>query len=220
MDWVAGFPWNQWPVSRGIGGRNGLEYAPGDRFSYNGAAFILLGLIVEQHSGMSFPRYVETELFARCGMADSGYFFLDRLPERTASAYIWDEDSGSWRSNIYAVPIVGGPDGGAFVTAPDMARFWDHLHAHQLLDESTTSTLLRERVAVPGDRPNTSYGYGVWITQDSQGTPIPYVEGWDPGVAFLSASFPGRKAVLTIACNTNYSVWRIFDELLPIIENA
>lgn len=197
-----------------------MKFDPGDRFSYNGAAFILLGLIVEQHSGVSFPRYVESDLFARCGMNDSGYFFLDRLPERTASSYIRDEDSDHWRSNIYAVPIVGGPDGGAFLTAPDMARFWDHLYTYQLLDESITRAMLRPHVAVPGGRPNTSYGYGVWMTQDSQGAPIHYVEGWDPGVAFLSASFPGRRAALTIACNSNYSAWRIFDELSPIIEKV
>ena len=27
MESVAGIPWNEWPVCRGIGGRNGLEYA-------------------------------------------------------------------------------------------------------------------------------------------------------------------------------------------------
>jgi hypothetical protein len=27
MEWVAGMLWNQWPECRGIGGRNGLEYA-------------------------------------------------------------------------------------------------------------------------------------------------------------------------------------------------
>ena len=61
-----------------------MRFAPGERFSYNNAGFILLGLIVEQLSGMEFPRYVESHVLTRGGMSDSGYFFLDRLPERTA----------------------------------------------------------------------------------------------------------------------------------------
>ena len=56
---------------------------------------------------------------------------LDRSGEHlavecTAHAYIEDEDGG-WRTNQYAVPIVGGPDGGAFTTAADMGRFWGTL---------------------------------------------------------------------------------------------
>ncbi len=195
-----------------------MQFEPGAKFSYNDAAFIVLGLIVEQHAKEAFPAYVKSSVFTPCGMTDSGYFRLDCLPERTASAYIQDEPDGPWRSNIYSVPIVGGPDGGAFVTAPDMARFWQCLHTHRLLPRLTTETMLAAHAAARGHRTPTHYGYGVWITEDPVGTPVYYVEGWDPGVAFLSASYPARELVLTIACNLNRSAWRVFDAIAPIVE--
>ena len=45
-------------------------------------------------------------------MVDSGYFAADQLPPRTVLAYIQDPD-GTWRNNIFAVPVIGGGDGGA-----------------------------------------------------------------------------------------------------------
>ena len=44
----------------------------------------------------------------------------DQLPDRVAYAYIKNED-GTWRTNFFPVPIIGAPDGGAYVTAPAMA---------------------------------------------------------------------------------------------------
>ena len=93
---------------------------------------MLLGLIVEQITGTPFAEYIGEHIFRPAGMHDSGYFASDQLPPRTAQSYIQNAD-GTWRSNIYAVPIVGGPDGGAYTTAADMAHFWQALLTHKLL---------------------------------------------------------------------------------------
>ena len=101
-----------------------MKFAPGERFSYNNAGFILLGLIVEKISGVKFTEYIEKNVFEPCNMSDSGYFSMDNLPERTALGYVFDEVRGSYKTNIYSLPIVGGADGGAFTTAEDMVKFW------------------------------------------------------------------------------------------------
>ena len=51
-----------------------MKSAPGERFHYNNAGFIVLGLIVEEQSGQPFTEYVEEHIFKRCGMTNSGYF--------------------------------------------------------------------------------------------------------------------------------------------------
>ena len=109
-----------------------MQSTPGSTFAYNNAGYVLLGLIVEHVAGTPFADYVTAHVFLPGGMHDSGYFATDQLPARTARSYIENAD-GSWRSNIYAVPIVGGPDGGAYTTAADMALFWQALLAHKLL---------------------------------------------------------------------------------------
>jgi CubicO group peptidase (beta-lactamase class C family) len=202
-----------------------MLFEPGSRFQYNDGAFILLGLIVETVARLPFTSYVEEQVLARAGMADSGYFRLDRLPSRTAQHYVaGDSDQRDAEpTNIYSVPVIGGADGGAFATAADMARFWQALYSHRLLERATTDTLLHAHVeGIPSNRGaiGYGYGYGVWMMRSSRGTPIYYVEGWDPGVAFLSASYPEENLVITIIRNTDRTVWRIFDAVAPILEEA
>ena len=43
-------------------------------------------------------------------MSDSGFFTSDALPERSAIGYIRNDD-GTYRSNVFAIPVIGGPDG-------------------------------------------------------------------------------------------------------------
>jgi CubicO group peptidase (beta-lactamase class C family) len=191
-----------------------MRFAPGERFSYNNAGFILLGLIVEQLSEMEFPRYVETHVLARSGMTDSGYFFLDRLPERTALSYVEDPENGAWRTNTYSVPIIGGPDGGAFATARDIGRFWRALFGNRLLGEGPTRDLLEPRVTTAGEPPSTQYGYGVWIIQKDDSTTAHYICGSDPGVSFLSVAHDRGQVVITILANTNRKVWSIHDNIV------
>lgn len=84
-----------------------MMYAPGSKFHYNNAGFIILGLIIEEQTGLKFTEYIEN-IFNPIGMNHSGYFSLDRLPRQTALGYIKDEISQTWRTNAYSIPIKGG----------------------------------------------------------------------------------------------------------------
>ena len=185
-----------------------MKFPPGDRFSYCNSGFVLLGLLIEQHTGMPFSAYVEAEVLAPAGMHDSGYFAFDRLPPSTASNYLTDEDPDDPRTNIFTAPVVGQPDGGAFVTAPDMARFWSALSTHRLLTPSTTEQMLDAHVAT--GRGDDHYGYGVWIESSTTGSLIHRAEGVDPGVSFVSDMWTAEDLSITVISNTDGSVWPIY----------
>ena len=118
-----------------------MKHKVGERFHYNNAGFILLGLIVEQVSKLPFTDYVEENVFKKAGMVSSGYFELDSLPQNTALGYI-DLPNGNWKTNIYSLPVKGGSDGGAFVTVNDMVKLWDALINNQLLRKNTLLSYL------------------------------------------------------------------------------
>src|SRR5699024_9827384 len=118
-----------------------MKLKVGERFHYNNAGYILLGLIVEQATGLAFTKYVEENIFKKADMEHSGYFELDRLPEKTAIGYIELPDD-AWKTNIYSLPVKGGADGGAFVTVSDMEKLWDALFNYKLLREDLTNKLL------------------------------------------------------------------------------
>ncbi|WP_079480476.1 serine hydrolase domain-containing protein [Halobacillus salinus] len=173
-----------------------MKHTPGEAFHYNNGAFILLGLVVEEVSGQSFRDYVQEHVFDVAGMGASGYFSMDRLPKQTALGYI-DDESGK-RTNSYALPIIGGPDGGAYVTVKDMECFWDALIHHKLLNPDTTNALLTPYQKVTED---IYYGYGVWLKKQEDEWLKCYVMGYDPGVSFHSAYYMDSKTTLTICSN-------------------
>jgi CubicO group peptidase (beta-lactamase class C family) len=191
-----------------------MKFRPGERFSYSNAGFILLGLIAAQAAGQSFTELIMARVLTPAGMADSGYFALDRLPERTATGYI--EDGDGWRSNIYAVPVVGQPDGGAFTTAPDMATFWAALREHRLLSPELTALMLRPHVAA--GREGRYYGLGVWLQRQDETVTEWFVMGSDPGVALESGYFPARDVQISVLGNTGDPTWPIYAALRKLVE--
>ena len=176
---------------------------PGARFRYNNAGYIALGLVIEHVTGEEFADYVEREVLAKAGMSESGYFRLDRLPKNTAYGYI--DEGDSWRTNQYAIPVRGGADGGAFVTAGDMAKFWNRLMDGTLLPEQMKNQLL----AVQAQQGEEAYGYGVWIARQ-EGEVVKYhVMGEDPGVNFHSGYYPGQKSIVTVLSNAGDGAYDI-----------
>lgn len=191
-----------------------MKLAVGERFHYNNAGYILLGLIVEQVSGRHFDEYVTEKIFNRAGMEHSGYFELDALPSNTALGYIEKED-GSWKTNIYSVPVKGGADGGAFVTVEDMHRFWQALMKFELLGEAMTQQLLTPYIHTDEDF-DRFYGYGVWIDKKEDCISKYHVMGYDPGVSFHSAFYPESGLVSVVCSNKSEGAFDVFKE----IENA
>ena len=57
-------------------------------------------------SGTPYAELVRSRVFARAGMADSGFFRLDEPVPDLAVGYLRQED-GTWRSNHFSVPVVG-----------------------------------------------------------------------------------------------------------------
>jgi len=194
-----------------------MKFSPGERFDYNDGGYILLGLVIECVTGMSFSAYLQERVFGPAGMEDSGCFPTDQLPERTAYAYIKKPD-GTWRTNFFAVPIVGAPDGGVYTTAPDMARFWRSLTGKRLLSDETTKLLLDTQIATSLKSPCTHYGYGVWIDRPEEVTKKIFVEGFDPGVAMRSAVYVDKEMILTVMGNTAHALWPLYKEMEKILQ--
>lgn len=183
-----------------------MKAAPGTTWAYNNAGYVLLGLAVERASGMPFTDYVEEHVLRACGMTSSGFFALDRLPGGTARGYLPTEDGG-WRTNAYAVPIVGGADGGAYTTAGDLAALWDALLGRRLVGEAALVRVLTPHWRTDPDHDDADYGYGIWIRRREGRAPTYAMLGEDPGVAFSSTYDPESGVLCSLLGNTVDASW-------------
>lgn len=182
--------------------RGAMKAPPGERFHYNNAGFILLGLAIEEVTGEDFRAFVQRRIFDPCGMGQSGYFAMDALPDNTAVGYL-APDEADRRSNIFSVPSIGGPDGGAFTTAGDMRRFWQALLSGRLLSPGLVERFTTPTVQTGPDDPAGHYGYGIWLQETPRGR-IASVVGGDPGVSMQSGIRLSDGLVITVLSNVQY----------------
>lgn len=136
---------------------------PGAVARYNNGAYILVGLAVEAVTGLSFPNAVRREVFEPLGMAASGFWPLDGLEPDLAVGYMPpDDDHEAWRTNVYSTPALGGPDGGAQVTAADLVRALDGLigrgDGRDYLTDETRARMTT--VVAASDEEGVGYGLG------------------------------------------------------------
>lgn len=183
------------------------KFIPGEKFYYNNAGYIVLGLIVEKVSGMVFTDYIQQNILDKASMQNSGYFALDALPAKTAIGYI-DRDDGTWKTNTYSLPVQGGSDGGAFVTAEDMVLFWEAFMQNNLLNDK--AILLTPHVH---EEEESFYGYGVWIEKQENEIHKYHVMGYDPGVSFHSAYYPCTELVLAVCSNKSKGAYAMMLEV-------
>lgn len=93
--------------------------APDEVINYSNHGYALAAYVVERVSSVPFDRYVEEQILAPLGMAQSGYLLDASLPERLATGYLYD-------GTYVPQPVDYDDDypGGSMVaTAADMARF-------------------------------------------------------------------------------------------------
>jgi len=193
--------------------QNAMKASIAHAFSYNNAGYIVLGLIVEQISGLEFSEYINQFIFNKAGMKDSGYFEMDSLPERVAYGYIETEDGG-WKTNIYSIPAKGGSDGGAYTTSRDMILFWEALYNNTFLSEEMTKTLLMPRVEVDED---LYYSYGGYMVTKGGHVIKNILMGYDPGVNFRSIYYPATHLSIAVCSNKSEGAFDVIKELEELL---
>lgn len=186
-----------------------MMYPRGERFQYNNSGYVILAMIIEQVTGEEFDAYLKKNVFDVCGMTDTGYFELDRLPARCANNYIYCEDTKDYRTNIFSVDVKGTGAGGAFTTVEDITKFWNGLSDHLLLSEDMVKQMFSRQSGEEDEDDESDYGYGVWLIPDKATNRfIPYFQGCDPGVSFISVYDPTDQIISVVVSNYGDDVWQ------------
>ena len=189
------------------------KFAPGERFGYSNAGFILLGLVIEAVSGMSYHQFVEQNLIAPLGLSHTGFYRMNNLPGNAALGYVYNEGRGEWETNVLYMPIVGGSDGGLFTCAADVDKVWRAILDHSILSKAMTEQFFAPRVAMS---PKEHVGLGVFM-REQVGKRAYYSVGGDFGVTYTSAYFPKTGIIAAALGNTEKSVDLLFLQLLDLL---
>jgi CubicO group peptidase (beta-lactamase class C family) len=134
-------------------------FAPGSRWSYSNTGFLVLGKVIEKVTGQSYFAYVRDRIYTPAGMRSTSAPTKERMPG-TATGY--DREGDAYTSNLAALPFRGGPAGGGYSTAGDLARFAEALRTGKLVSPAMVRTLTTPKPEIG----SPEYGYG--FTVDAQ----------------------------------------------------
>jgi CubicO group peptidase (beta-lactamase class C family) len=172
-------------------------FPAGERFAYCNGGFVVLAIIAERASGRSYHDLVSERVFEPAGMVDSAFLRTDALPGDTAIGYLEDG-----RTNVFAVPVRGNGDGGAYTTVADMRRFWAALRDGALFAPEAVEEMTRPHSDGAFGR---RYGLGFWL-----GASTVELEGGDFGVVFRSAFDRSSGVVSTVIANLETRISPVF----------
>jgi CubicO group peptidase (beta-lactamase class C family) len=183
-----------------------MNFAPGERFAYCNGGYVVLALIAERASGVSFHRLVAEKVCGPAGMTDTEFLRSDELPGGTALGYL---HADGLRTNVLHLPVRGSGDGGIYTTAADVRRLWTSVFAGNIVPEEWVRELVRPRSDAPGPR---RYGLGFWLQAE---TDTVFLEGYDAGVSFRSLHDPTGDVTATVVSNWSDGAWGVASALAP-----
>lgn len=184
-----------------------MKFAPGERFSYSNGGYILLGVVIEELTGLTYQDFVAQAIFTPIGMNQSGYFAMNKLPEKTALGYV--KEAEGWHTNIYNLPVVGASDGGAFTTVHDIATLWKAFWRYESLPQALVEVYAQPYVKAETEGEHTYYGHGLWIWEDTARNRETYIMGGDAGVSFKSSVYHSEELQVTVISNTTGGAWPV-----------
>ena len=199
---------------------------PGEAARYNNGAYVMVGIVLEEVTGRAFPDLVRTEVFDPLGMTASGFWALDAVEPDLAIGYLPPEPDAapgspgaSWRTNVFAVPAMGLPDGGAQATAVDLVRALDGLTGRAPVGAEFLTVATRERMIGPhAVSPVEKAGYGLGAVHAGSG-PTARIghSGEDPGFSSRCWSYTVTGERVAVQSNVTEGAalpFRRLDELL------
>ncbi len=141
-----------------------MDFVPGDSWSYNNSAYVMLGAIIEKASGQSYKDFIEKRIFEPLGMKHSFYDSTSAIMPRRVSGYSRGKDGFV---NCAYLSMSQPHAAGSLVSSVDDLALWDAaLYTDKLLKpESLKRAWTPARL---NDGRMTHYGYG-WAMNEYEG---------------------------------------------------
>jgi D-alanyl-D-alanine carboxypeptidase len=171
-------------------GPRGSDFPPGEGFRYSNYGYIVLGRLIEEVTGQSYPDYMRDHVFKPAGMTRSG-FEPESIPvEGRAKGYIWEPDG--FHSNIDVSPAGATSSGGAYSTVEDMLAFAIALQSGKLLDAKHVELLVTEKTS-------TGYAYGFSDLSDGGVRTIEHTGAIPGGTAAFTIVDDGKVVIVALS---------------------
>jgi CubicO group peptidase (beta-lactamase class C family) len=174
-----------------------FDFEPGEAAIYNNSAYYLLGLIIEEVSGVSYEEYVQESLFGPLEMDRSSYCSERRITPGKVKGYAFTPDGLVHKDPIvHAHPYAAGS---LCSSVADLVTWTRALHSGGFPGPELRAGMLRAGELNDGTR--LRYGGGLAFTE-IRGHPAVHHGGGIPGFLTDLAYLPQQDLIVAVLVNS------------------
>ena len=182
------------------------RFAPGTRWEYSNSGYVLLGLVVQQRSGMSFGDFLRARIFQLVRMTNTIVYEKGKN-EVAHRAYGHTLGPDGWRETDQSSTSATLGDGGVYSSLADLAK-WDRaLREHRLLSEKEMQLAFTSATDANGgplrkldDSVAPLYGFG-WFLDAYHGHRRYWHYGETMGFRTAIQRFPDQRLTVIVLSN-------------------
>ncbi|MEV7910165.1 serine hydrolase domain-containing protein [Streptomyces griseus] len=184
-------------------------FRPGEDWGYSNTNYLVLGMVIDQVSGVGFRTYVEREILRPLRLTDTYWPAPGELALRGPHARnygVHPADPAAGRVDVTELPgHEFGASGGLVSTPGDLNAFWDGLFGGRLLPGWAVRLMTRDTTDIGGRDvypAGSRYGYGVASVPLSCGG-VYWGHGGDlPGGSVGGGRASGGRGTVTVYTTT------------------
>jgi CubicO group peptidase (beta-lactamase class C family) len=195
--------------------QRGLNFAPGEEWSYSNSGYVLLTDLVARTSGMSFPDFTRKRLFEPLGMKSttSPADLRDVIKNRALG---YEKEGNGWRVGMYVGNERGSTGGAVLSTAADLVVWNDALTSGRL--GAFVTGKLQEQAKLNNGR-KLSYARGLIVDTYRGGTRVSH-SGSAAGYSAWLGRLPAQGFSMAVLCNSDVAsasalAGRVAEQFLP-----
>lgn len=177
-----------------------LQHAPGTAFAYATYNYVILGLIIEKVSGLSYEEYMKENIWKKAGMINTGVEKYQSTYANKSSLY-HRKKKGKIKLTTENNLSNRIPGGGFYSCVEDLLRFGEAVLNNELISAETLAQMLTKSNV---EKPGNPYGMG-WFLYGGKENPQSAFghSGEQSGVSAQLIIIPGRKTVIAVLANTS-----------------
>lgn len=177
-----------------------LRFEPGTEFFYTSYGYVVLGLLIEEVSGMSYEAYMQAHIWDKAGMTNTGVEKFDEQQDNASELY----DKQKQHKLKEATPNNLSnrvPGGGLYSTVSDLLNFGNALLNNTLISEDTLDIMLQHHSL---EKVNNSHGFGLFLYGKQPNENSIYGHGGaQTGSSTQYFIIPSLKTVIVVLSNTS-----------------
>ena len=183
--------------------------AVGESYYYSNTNFLLLAMILEKASGLSFEQVYQQEVFTPLGLNSAYYSEENPIPEGCVKGYADIYGNGQFAESefLYNDELGIGGDGGIAINAWDLAIFFEEMMNGNLISSSSLNEMTQwfdlpsDWIAADDILGQSQNGFGIERYNTEYGSAVGHTGGID-GFATLAMHFPDEDITFVLLTNS------------------